>query len=833
MSNPNRVKPVDYFEHIVIAASDTHLYRIAGTSYERAAKTDLSTWDTISTFDNVATGFSADANFLLLDTGTILVIGEVSSQKKIFRSVDGGANWSLVSNVDAGSLGGNRGWCVARGVVYFGEYDPTGANPTIKLYKIENDGATISTLNTWTGANGVTDAGTIKHIHCVNYEAGYVYIGTGDGGPTENQCGMIRWDLDVGDWSNVGDIGPTAINSVEGFIGRGDSQKYRATDIVAFNGKLYNFSDASAEFVGDRGIWQCDLDLTNFVNLNNEVNDYTEYSGYYTVALSNQVLFVPYINGGGVNNEIFIWGKTASSGVSKIATFRCKSTTDQKNISAFFVDDDKVYMCATNAAGDNKNTKSTTVLEITSEEFRGPLPDVVHPVYWANSTGSASNNASDPRNAKLTLNDCLSSSSSDQVSQAACVMVEDASYSEAGFVYGNWNTTVNAAENVYTQVRGSGKTSTVINFVSGTNAMSQGSYNTKLLLSDLTLDHNGSSSGSIWAGSAATTGEFTTQDCVIGLAGSDYKRNITVKDSLVKLYRTLLNTGSGTVPNNVNMSDNDGGAYTNYDLEAYSCIFNGAHRSIFHYYGSTVKAYNCAFVNYQLAGVATQSTSTVLPVTIGCVFVGLLDTSANTPYDDDAGQTWSGANNDYNMMDRTSSTDGVPNTEYGENSTLFMNSDQLRLRTAGNFFADPLNLDFTPTTAQRLMYKMPQRYTEFGYDGVAFTSEPSIGVYGDFVASGGSVPRAVTYISSQTAAATSSAFTLQPGQSVEIFSAPRLGDDEFILAEVLGSDGTYNSLGILIDQRFTSSVLRNKKTYPRSFRLSKTVTQSPVRVESN
>jgi len=106
-------------------------------------------------------------------------------------------------------------------------------------------------------------------------------------------------------------------------------------------------------------------------------------------------------------------------------------------------------------------------------------------------------------------------------------------------------------------------------------------------------------------------------------------------------------------------------------------------------------------------------------------------------------------------------------------------------------------------------------------------------IIASYTPSGIDIPRAVTYISSQTTAATSSVFTLQPGESVEIFSTPRLGDDEFILAEVLGSSGTYNSLGILIDQRFTSNVLRNKKTYPRSFRLSKTVTQSPVRIESN
>lgn len=103
----------------------------------------------------------------------------------------------------------------------------------------------------------------------------------------------------------------------------------------------------------------------------------------------------------------------------------------------------------------------------------------------------------------------------------------------------------------------------------------------------------------------------------------------------------------------------------------------------------------------------------------------------------------------------------------------------------------------------------------------------------DNVFEGDVAVRSNIYISPQTQAATSSSFTLQPGESVEIFSEPRLGDDEFILAEVIGSDGTYNSLGILIDQRFTSNVLRNKKIYPRTFRLSKTATQEATRVESN
>jgi hypothetical protein len=62
---------------------------------------------------------------------------------------------------------------------------------------------------------------------------------------------------------------------------------------------------------------------------------------------------------------------------------------------------------------------------------------------------------------------------------------------------------------------------------------------------------------------------------------------------------------------------------------------------------------------------------------------------------------------------------------------MFQETETYNPRTAGVLFADPLNLNFTPTTQMKNSRRLSQKYTDYGYDGVAFSSEPTIGVYGD------------------------------------------------------------------------------------------------------
>lgn len=97
----------------------------------------------------------------------------------------------------------------------------------------------------------------------------------------------------------------------------------------------------------------------------------------------------------------------------------------------------------------------------------------------------------------------------------------------------------------------------------------------------------------------------------------------------------------------------------------------------------------------------------------------------------------------------------------------------------------------------------------------------------------GSTPRAVTYISAQTAKATSSAFTLQPSQELEIFAAPRLGADEFVTIEVNDASLGWRTMGVVINSDDTSGFIQNNKRVAQEYRVTKSATQASTRIESN
>jgi hypothetical protein len=98
---------------------------------------------------------------------------------------------------------------------------------------------------------------------------------------------------------------------------------------------------------------------------------------------------------------------------------------------------------------------------------------------------------------------------------------------------------------------------------------------------------------------------------------------------------------------------------------------------------------------------------------------------------------------------------------------------------------------------------------------------------------GSSPARAVTYIASQATAATSSAFTLQPSQRLEIFAAPRLGADEFVKIEVNDVSLGWRTMGIVINSDDTSGFIVNNKRVAQGYRVTKSTTQVSTRIESN
>jgi hypothetical protein len=94
-------------------------------------------------------------------------------------------------------------------------------------------------------------------------------------------------------------------------------------------------------------------------------------------------------------------------------------------------------------------------------------------------------------------------------------------------------------------------------------------------------------------------------------------------------------------------------------------------------------------------------------------------------------------------------------------------------------------------------------------------------------------PRDIVYIDLQTEAATSAPITLTRSSFLEVFSAPRLGANESIEAEVQARDGVWVNVGTVIDSDSESGILRNARLVSRQFRLVKSATNLTTRVESN
>jgi lysophospholipase L1-like esterase len=93
--------------------------------------------------------------------------------------------------------------------------------------------------------------------------------------------------------------------------------------------------------------------------------------------------------------------------------------------------------------------------------------------------------------------------------------------------------------------------------------------------------------------------------------------------------------------------------------------------------------------------------------------------------------------------------------------------------------------------------------------------------------------RSNVIIDSQTTAATSSAFTVQPSQDLEIFAAPGLGSDEFVTIEVNDVSLGWRTMGVIIGSDDTSGFIVNNKRVAQEYRVTKSATQTSTRIEFN
>lgn len=94
-------------------------------------------------------------------------------------------------------------------------------------------------------------------------------------------------------------------------------------------------------------------------------------------------------------------------------------------------------------------------------------------------------------------------------------------------------------------------------------------------------------------------------------------------------------------------------------------------------------------------------------------------------------------------------------------------------------------------------------------------------------------PRAVTYIPSTSFLATSSVFTIQPSEEIQVFAVPALEENEYVTIEVNDVIQGWRTMGVVVNQFDSNGFIVNNKRVAQEYRLTKSATRAATRIESN
>lgn len=140
------------------------------------------TWTEVYDF-----GGSRITKCFVTKTGAILVLWDnTTTNTKIMRSGDGGITFTEVYDFGYWTEVLENSWCEHPTLgVFFGEYriQDSATNPAdIILIKSSNDGVTWTIAKSWTHAYPTSTAGSVRHVHLVQYDPwqNYVWVSTGD-----------------------------------------------------------------------------------------------------------------------------------------------------------------------------------------------------------------------------------------------------------------------------------------------------------------------------------------------------------------------------------------------------------------------------------------------------------------------------------------------------------------------------------------------------------------------------------------------------------------------------------------------------------------------------
>ena len=705
-----------------------------------------------------------------------------------------------------------------------------GANDPVRILESTDDGATFTPIFTFnTGGGGSNHQ--MKHGHCVaqNPRTNQIIFGGGDSGAAGTAFAgqsLICWD-GVSPFP-PNNTPPEDFENFNGFNSKANVPETRTLSILFDDtGDFYTATDATS--AGDAaGIWQWASDLSYSTQLDDQILGFSNKTMWYGTQKDGIHYWTDDVGATTIASngayKIYASSTPSDPGSYKIiGEFTVEESVSNpgyvKNSSvlAIFFAGDKLVISAPSVPG--KSYNNTAIIDVTNEEWKGQV-DILAPAFYIDPlNGSDTNNGWFPGSPWLTLGKALRSGG---VTHGSSVnILNKTPLTESNFVALNFNGysdpgAGSGPKGAPVQVRGKGRDVSSFTVNDNNNTFFFNEEKHTLEIFDMNIKNTKLGDSDVFNMSALEC-KTLVNDSIIGDVTEDirvFRAQGNGDDCSVIAKRTLLK-GSDARP-----AIQCSGPTTGFSFKGESCIWDGFERAIFKTNSSDVTFNNCSILNYKEAtsGIDQDSTSTVAT-----------KMSNNAIYQSGTGssidvQSGTRPTLDVQTNFNIVSTVTTPAGYQGSNGSV--QNPQL----------DPTT--YTPVIGSPCIAGGQNVGVKYDYNGNLFqVSRPSVGAIEANILppapTSGSIPRAVTYISSTIGGRTSNAFLIQPSQEIQLFAAPALEENEYVTIEVNDAIRGWRAMGVVVNQLESNGFIVNNKPIAQEYRLTKSATRAATRIESN
>lgn len=649
-TRPARLWPVANLPLAAYCADDTYAYGIQSSGPVFTA-VRLDTGAVGQTYNFGTSTLVKDVwefdGALLAVVGRAVVVTE--QQYDLWRSVDGGATWTVVLTPAVESVYFlHQGICEAtingRTVLLAAEYNvhstrtPGGANDAVSVWLSSDNGASWAVQFTWNDGNH-----QIRHIHAIAQDpiTGGVFICCGD----DLESRIVVWD---GIAALPATPSVANLNATSGWKAIGGAQRHRFVGII-FSGEY--FYGAVDTFASESGIWRgkcADLSEYTRVSTGPKYDSIcADNNGWYGFKAPNgDMYFCTQVTAVSTARQSVVYGSRDGENWYSIAQYRVQANAAACLPRSFLViPDGRVMMSVDYATG--RTAKQSILLQLSDMDFIEDRPDVLSPVWFVDPvSGNDSTGTGDFQTPWKTVNKAITN---DNITTGARVMVTREGVFDEVAANLNWDShAANAGEaDQIVCISGVSREGTILNYITPTagGPIWRPSATMPLELEHLTCRIAATGTVAGWAYTTTTTGEFRVKDAILEALdnGALVSPGIYVRGGIITGIRSKFQCPEAKTSYSL-LASQASALPANSECNLTSCILDGGAGSISITNAWEVNLDHVSAIRYGVQCPITVATSaTVNPTAQSCAFLS----PTAEPGRDLAGLTWAGTEIQY------------------------------------------------------------------------------------------------------------------------------------------------------------------------------------------